>query len=110
MLPVPIPHVLVIDTQKRGTECSTSLLCGPEKPEQKDIDTTAHAIQREPLLSPSCLFLKFLRFQSTRSKHNASFNMSVAQSKSCDNAKVDNYFETAKRKVEKVYEAYFFGL
>jgi hypothetical protein len=36
--------------------------------------------------------------------------MFVAQPRPHDIAKLDIYFETTKRKVEKVYEAYFFGL
>ena len=48
------------------------------KPEQKDIGTISPRWTREPLSSSSCLFLKFLRFQSTRSKHNASV-ISISQ-------------------------------
>ena len=53
----PTSNYIWIGTQKkRGTVRSTSLTCGPEK---TDIEryryTTAHAIQREPLLPSPCL-------------------------------------------------------
>ena len=81
------------------------------KPEQKDIDTISPRYTAWTVV----IFVLFVLEISQVSEYKIEaqrfiFNMSVAQSKSCDIAKVDNYFETAKRKVEKVYEAYFFGL
>ena len=69
------------------------------KPCKKDIDSTdPRQKKRESLYLRLVLLQKFLRFQSTRAKHNASFSNDVCRRpKPNDAAKVQRKIRTAKQ-------------
>ena len=73
---------------------------------QKDTDTSIHATVNHS--SPSCLDLKFLRFQNTRSKHNASFFQYVCRTVlPYGEAKIQCFCESAKKKPKKFQDKIF---